>query len=58
MGNDPEYTSYGPYAIRAVLQEEHGKLIADSDWPVLATKLPESNATGGSEGETQKEKEI
>lgn len=45
MGMDPDYTSYGPYAICSVLQEEHGKLIADSDWPALATKLPESNLT-------------
>ena len=28
MGDDPEYTQYGPYAICASLQEEHGKLIA------------------------------
>ena len=45
MGNDPEYTTYGPYVICATLQDEHGTLIADSDWPALATKLPESNAT-------------
>lgn len=44
MGNDNDYTSYGPYAICATLQDEHGKLLADSDWPTLATKLPESNA--------------
>ena len=44
MGDDPAYTSVGPYAICAALQEEHGRLIADSDWPALATKLPESNA--------------
>ena len=46
MGNDQDYTSFGPYAICAALQDEHGKLIADSDWPALATKLPESNSTG------------
>ena len=44
MGDDPAYTNVGPYAICAALQEEHGRLIADSDWPALATKLPESNA--------------
>ena len=44
MGDDSSYTLYGPYAICATLQDEHGKLIADSDWPALATKLPESNA--------------
>ena len=49
MGNDPEYTSFGPYAICAALQDEHGKLIADADWPALATKLPESNTTGNIE---------
>ena len=43
MGDDSDYTSYGPYAVCTVLQEEHGKLIADSDWPALAMKLPESN---------------
>ena len=43
MGKDNDYTSYGPYAVCTVLQEEHGKLIADSDWPALAVKLPESN---------------
>ena len=42
--NDPLYTSYGPYVICVKLQEEHGKLISDSDWPALATKLPESNS--------------
>ena len=52
MGNDPEYISYVSYAICAA-----SKLIADNDWPVLATKLPESNTTGGGE-EEQKEKEI
>ena len=43
MGNDPNYTKYGPYALCAALQDEHGKLIADSDWPALALKLPEMN---------------
>ena len=43
MTKDPLYTSYGPYAVCAKLQEEHGKLISDSDWPALTTKLPESN---------------
>ena len=43
MTKDPLYTSYGPYAVCAILQEEHGTLISDSDWPALATKLPESN---------------
>ena len=42
--NDALYTTYGPYSICAKLQEEHGKLISDSDWPALATKLPESNS--------------
>ena len=51
IGNDLEYTSFGPYAICAALQVEHGKLIADNDLPALATKLPESNATGGNEEE-------
>ena len=45
MGSDKDYTSFGPYAVAATLQEEHGKLIADSDWPALAAKLPESNST-------------
>ena len=31
MGDDSTYTAHGPYAVCAVLQEEHGKLIADSD---------------------------
>ena len=44
MGDDPDYTNYGPYVICVSLQEEHGRLIADSDWPALATKLPESNS--------------
>ena len=44
MGQDADYTKYVPYAICAALQDEHGKLITDSDWPALATKLPESNA--------------
>ena len=40
---DPLYTTYSPYAICSKLQEKHGKLISDSDWPALAMKLPESN---------------
>ena len=43
MGLDADYTKYGSYVICATLQDEHGKLIADSDWPALATKLPKSN---------------
>ena len=43
MAKDPLSTLYGPYTVCAKLQEEHGKLISDSDWPALATKLPESN---------------
>lgn len=46
MGKDPAYTTCGPYAVCAALQEEHGKLISDSDWPALAVKLPESNSAG------------
>ena len=42
---DRDYTNYDPYAVAATLQEEHGKLIADADWPALATKLPESNSS-------------
>ncbi len=44
MGQYAEYTTYGSYAICATLQDKHGKLIADSDWPALADKLPESNS--------------
>ena len=44
MGEDAEYTSYGPCAICSKLQDEHGKLIAESDWTALAMKLPESNS--------------
>lgn len=44
MGNDPLYTTYGPYAICSTLQEEHGKYISDSDWPALAVKLPKLNS--------------
>ena len=43
MSMDPQYTTYGPYAVCVALQEGHGRLISDSDWPALATKLPESN---------------
>ena len=43
MGEDPDYTKYGPYVLCAAVQDEHGKLIADSDWPALALKLPETN---------------
>ena len=48
IGNDPLYTTYRPYAICSTLQEEHGKLLSDSDWPALATKLPESNTVESS----------
>jgi len=44
MGQDADYSKCGPYAICATLQDEHGKLIAGSDWPALATQLPESNS--------------
>ena len=57
MGDDPDYTKYGPYAICASLQEEHGKLIADSDWPALANKLPETNNVSPEEN-NDKEKNI
>ena len=43
MQNDPNYSTLGPYGLCAKLQDEHGKLIADSDWPALASTLPESN---------------
>ena len=49
MGNDPAYITCGPCAICATLQEEHGKLISDSDWPTLATKLLESNSASTKE---------
>ena len=58
MGTDPEYTNVGPYAICAVLQEEHGRLIADSDWPALATKLPQSNAVTPEETSEEPQKPI
>ena len=44
MGRDDKYTTYSPYAICATLQDGHKKLIADSDWPALVSKLPESNS--------------
>ena len=43
MGKDKDFVYFGPYTVAATLQEEHGKLIADSDWTTLATKLPELN---------------
>ena len=49
MGNDPAYTTCGPYTICATLEEEHDKLISDSDWPTLTTKSPESNSAGTNE---------
>ena len=54
MGDDPEYVKFGPYAICAMLQEEHSRLIADSDWPALAVKLPESNNTVPEDGKDEK----
>ena len=44
IANDALYTFYGTYAICSAIQEEHGRLISDSDWPALAKKLPESNS--------------
>ena len=58
MDDDPEYTNVGPYAICVVLQEEHGRLIADSDWPALATKLPESNEVTPEEAIETPQKQI
>ena len=47
--NDPAYITCDPYDICTTQQEEHGKLISDSDWRALATKLPKSNSAGTEE---------
>ena len=54
MGDNPEYTKYGPYAIYTSLQEEHGRLVVDSDWPALANKPSETNNVTPEEMEKDK----
>ena len=55
MGNGPAYTKFGPYALCASLQDEHSKLIANSDWPALASKLPETNNAAPAPNEPNKD---
>ncbi|KAI2512823.1 hypothetical protein MHU86_1612 [Fragilaria crotonensis] len=40
---DMEYHKYGPVGVISTLQQLHGRLISDHDWPALAAKLPQSN---------------
>jgi hypothetical protein len=40
---DAEYATLGPIGIVAWAQKEHTQLVADHEWPALASKLPESN---------------
>ena len=47
---DDQYPLYGPVGLITTLHQIHGRLIADHDWPALATKLPQSNNVTGPEG--------
>ena len=40
---DKDYHQYGPVGVISTLQQIHGRLLSDHDWPALATQLPESN---------------
>ena len=41
----PKYAKLGPLGIIATLQAAHGALLSELDWPALASKLPEVNAS-------------
>jgi hypothetical protein len=54
LKGDPLYSSLGPFALCGKLQEEHdGKLLAEKDWPALASTLPSGKHTSAHpKGET------
>jgi hypothetical protein len=37
------YCTYGPFPLIVWLQKEHTAFVTDQEWPVLASKLPQSN---------------
>ena len=45
LTKDAKYPQYGPLGIIATLQAAHGSLLSELDWPALANKLSEANAT-------------
>jgi hypothetical protein len=43
LTHDPGYAKLGPLGIIATLQEAHGTLLTEHDWPALSATLPQSN---------------
>ena len=41
---DAEYPKYGPIGLISTLHEIYGRLIADRDWPAVASRFPQSNS--------------
>ena len=40
---DSDYNKYGPLGIIATLQQAHGALLTEHEWPALAATIPQSN---------------
>jgi hypothetical protein len=43
----PDYPTYGPLGLCALIQEEYGKLKCSNEWPALTSTLPEGNHSSG-----------
>lgn len=41
---DAEYPKYGPIRLVSTLHEIYGRLLANRDWPAVASRFPQSNA--------------
>ena len=42
----PDYPTYGPLGLCALIQEEYGELKRSNEWPALTATLPQGNYTG------------
>ena len=43
MTRHPDYSTYGPLGLCALLQEEYGELKRNAEWPALNDTIPEGN---------------
>ena len=46
----PDYPTYGPLGLCALIQEEYGELKRSNEWPALTSTLPEGNYSGPPSG--------
>ena len=46
----PDYPTYGPLGLCALIQEEYGELKRSNEWPALTATLPEGNYSGPASG--------